>query len=192
MLTDLFILAITLSIDAFGIGITYGIRNIKVCIKSAILMFCICLILSVFSFYLGFTATSLFPDYLPKIIGCILLICMGIWVILQSIKPSNEISNIINKPELSDVDSSKTIDSKEAIGLGIAISIDSLVCGFGFSIMSDISFIFPILVAFFHVVMLTCGMIFGKKIKSISSFSPTILSRISGTLLILFGLFKIF
>lgn len=213
MLAHLLLFAITLSIDSFGVGITYGIRNTKISIVAKFLLFLIAFFVVLFSLSIGVLILPYLPTWFATLLGSFLLCLMGLWMIYQSFQPDKEIEakeksfapktiqffiksfgitvKIIRDPRLSDFDDSQMIDSKEAIYLGFAMSADSFVCGMGFSMIGNFSFLFPIFVAIFQLLFLSLGNYLGKKIKSISHLPPTIWSRISGFLLILLGILKI-
>ena len=108
-------------------------------------------------------------------------------MICQSFNSSNNFTEIINNPCISDFDNSKTIDLSEAIFLGFAMSADSLVCGIGFSISDGFTIIFPFFVALFQFLFLSFGFILGKKIKSIASLPPSFFSKLAGSILIFIG-----
>lgn len=99
---------------------------------------------------------------------------------------------IIKNPILSDFDASQTIDKKEAIYLGLAMSADSFVSSMGISMLGNFSILFPLLVATFQLVFLSFGNYFGKRITAVSHLSPSIWSRISGILLMLLSVLKLF
>lgn len=98
---------------------------------------------------------------------------------------------IIRDPSSSDFNNSNQIEAKEALYLGIALSIDSIGIGIGSSIMGLNTFIFPIAVACFQLFFLSFGSYFGKKIKDISNIPENIWGIISGILLIFVGISKI-
>ena len=191
MLSSLILFAITLSIDSLGVGITYGIRNIKVGTYEKLILFTMSFIIVLFSSSIGLIFLNFLPESFSNILGGFSLALMGIWIIWQTLKEDTGVVEILKDPSLSDFDGSQTIDSKEAIYLGFAMSADSLICGIGLSMMSNFSMLFPILVATFQLLFLSSGIVLGKKIKSISSFSPAIWSRIAGILLILLSIIKI-
>ncbi len=58
----------------------------------------------------------------------------------------------------------KKIDAKEAIYMGIALSIDSICVGICSSVIGYNSYIFPILVASFQLIFLSFGKLIGEKI----------------------------
>lgn len=98
---------------------------------------------------------------------------------------------IIRDPISSDFNNSNQIEAKEALYLGIALSIDSIGIGIGSSIMGLSPFIFPILVASFQLFFLSFGSYLGKRIKDISNIPENIWGIVSGILLIFVGISKI-
>ncbi len=99
---------------------------------------------------------------------------------------------IIRDPISSDLDGSKRIDWKEALYLGFALSLDSIGVGIGGSIVGINSIMFPILVAGFQLIFLSLGNFIGKKLISSISLPKNIWSVISGILLIVIGIYKLF
>ena len=190
MLSTLF-LAISSSIDSFGIGITYGIKNTKISLIGKIILYIIALIAAHFSIFFGDIIQKILPSFLEKIIGCLLLIIIGIYICFEALKSNKKTSNIFNNPISSDIDDSKTIDAKEAILLSIALSLDSLCIGIGGS-MTDINLsFFPLLVATFQFLFLNLGSYIGIKINRICKLPENIWSILSGVLLIAIGIFKL-
>lgn len=197
-LTYLF-LALSLSIDSIGIGITYGLRNTKIPIVSKIILFLISITFTTISLMLGNLITQILPDYIANFIGSFILIFIGIWILFQIfcddslfIKFFGIIIQIIKHPISSDLDNSKVIDWKEACFLGIALSIDSISVSIGSGITGLSSFLFPILVATFHIAFLFLGKFFGHKLNNIQKFPENICNIISGILLIIIGITRFF
>lgn len=98
---------------------------------------------------------------------------------------------IIKDPISSDIDNSNNIDTKESIYLGIALSIDSFCIGLGSSILGYNSLLFPVLVASFQLIFLSIGKILGEKMNKISKIPNNIWNLISGILLIIIGISRI-
>lgn len=212
-LTYLF-LALSLSIDSIGIGITYGLRNTRIPILSKLILFFISIFFTTISLMLGNLITKFLPDYIVTFIGSFILIFIGIWILFQifhtSTKKECSINSnepkiyslfikflgitiqIIKEPKSSDLDNSKIIDWKEACFLGIALSIDSISVSFGSGITGLSSFCFPILVASFHMLFLFIGKFLGHKISGIQKFPENICNIISGFLLIIIGITRLF
>lgn len=98
---------------------------------------------------------------------------------------------IIKNPISSDIDNSNIIDTKESIYLGIALSIDSFCIGIGSSILGLNSLLFPLLVASFQFIFLTIGKLLGEKVNKTSKIPNNIWNLISGILLIIIGISRI-
>lgn len=218
MLLNCLFLAISSSIDSLGIGITYGIKNTKIAIGAKSILFFISFIISIISIYFGNLLKFIFPDFLIHYLGSFLLILMGLFMCFQSIKVSKKeykIENdknlkisdtekiysffikclgitikIIKNPSSSDLDKSNVIDSKEALFLGLALSLDSFCIGIGFSMLNTFSIIFPLLTSCFQLFFLSLGNYCGKKLYSFSKLPDNIWSTISGILLIIIGFCK--
>lgn len=90
----------------------------------------------------------------------------------------------------SDFDKSNTIDLKETLFLGIALSLDSFCIGIGGGIINTNPILFPITVSIFQILFLSTGTYLGKKINNLCTLPENIWSIISATLLILIGFLK--
>lgn len=215
MLITYFILALSSSVDSLGIGITYGIRNTKISGIAKVILFISSVCITSISLFIGNAITSIFSNSFIAFIASFFLICMGIFVIYQALKNNDEnINNKVNKkdtktynffidflgitiqiirnPISSDLDGSKKIDWKEALYLGLALSIDSMCIGICSSIIGYSSFIFPIFVASFQLIFLCIGSFLGQKILSVSSVPDNIWNVLSGVLLICIGISRFF
>ena len=214
MLWNYIFLAFSSSIDSFGIGITYGLKNTKLSLLAKIILFSLSIFFTYCSLSIGTILSSFLSQSTSKFIGSIILICMGLWIFYQSFHKDDDVSidikieeekifrlfiqslgitiQIIRNPISSDLDNSKNIDAKESLFLGIALSIDSFGIGIGSSIIGINSFLFPILIATFQLCFLSLGSFIGKKISNSSYIPKNIWNQISGFLLILIGIFKIF
>ena len=217
MLLNYLFLAISSSIDSLGIGITYGIKNTKITIFAKCILFLVAFTISTISIYFGNFLKYLFPDIIIDYLGCFILICMGIFMCFQALKNNKKdlkihtdtnlndtekiysffikclgiTIKIIKNPSSSDFDKSNTIDSKEALFLGLALSLDSFCIGVGFSMINTFSFIFPLLISCFQLFFLSLGNYCGKKLYTFSKLPDNIWSIISGILLIMIGFCKI-
>ena len=149
------IMAFSLSIDAVGIGISYGIRGIKI---SAFAKFVICamsFLIILLSMFLGDILYSLVPKHIGQIIGSLILFILGFLIIFQGMKDKKEKINkkkektlhfiikplgisikIIQSPEFCDFNKSQVIEPLESVYLGIALSFDSIGVGMTSSIFN--------------------------------------------------------
>ena len=208
-------LAISSSIDSFGIGITYGIRNTKISNSAKLILFVISFIVSFFAVYFGDFLKDLLPDNIANYIGCCFLIFLGGFVCFQSFKKDtkNQVYDevfsepkiyrffikflgitiqIIKDPISSDLDKSNLIDGKEALFLGVALSLDSFAIGISSGILGIHSIIFPLIVSVFQLLFISLGNLIGSALNRFSKFPQSIWSIISGILLILIGIVKFF
>lgn len=185
------LLAISSSIDSLGIGITYGIKNTKISLVGNLILFIFSVLISYFSIFFGNLLQSIFPNFLTKLIGSFVLIFMGIYICIESLKNNKNNSNIFNNPISSDLDNSKTIDPKESVFLAIALSLDSLCIGICGSIVDINLTFFPILVSLFQIAFLSIGTFLGIHINKFYKLPQNLWSILSGILLILIGIFKL-
>ena len=219
MLINSFLLALSSSIDSFGIGITYGIKNTKISSMGKVVLFAISFLVSVLAIWFGDVVKNIFSDFVTKLIGSIILITMGIFICFQAIRKDKIKSapellfsepicenkekiysffidflgitiKIIKNPSSSDLDSSNSIDGKEALFLGFALSLDCFCIGVGGSIIGINSFLFPLFISIFQLVFLNFGNILGKKLYQLNNLPDNIWSIISGILLIFIGLLR--
>lgn len=227
------ILAISSSVDALGIGITYGIKKTKIILFAKIILFTISFTITMLSLWFGDILKNFLSYELAKFIGSFILICMGCFIFFQALKKDfskdcfDDIDNnykinsginsgidsgidseikiysffikflgitikIIKNPNSSDLDSSNYIDSKEAIFLGIALSLDCIGIGVGGSIVGINPILFPFLVSSLQLLFLNLGIVFGKKIDKIANFPDNLWAIISGLLLCIIGVIKFF
>ena len=117
LLSTLFILAISSSIDSLGIGITYGIKNTKLTFPAKFIIFIISFLISLSSLLFGNIIYCILPDNFINIFGNIILILMGLFILFNSFKNQNKNANygnckniknitlkIIKDPKYSDFD----------------------------------------------------------------------------------------
>lgn len=214
MLLAYVILAASVSIDALGIGVTYGLRNTKISGFAKIILFIISILITGFSVFVGNSISNIFSAGFTTFIGSVLLVVMGLFVIYQALMNKEKVNTdvkesepkiyrffieflgitiqIIRNPISSDLDGSKKIDVKEALYIGTCLSIDSFCVGICGSIIGYSSFLFPILVAAFQLFFLSLGRLLGEKIYSITNLPENIWNVLSGVLLICIGVSRFF
>ena len=211
MLINSLILALSSSIDSLGIGITYGIKNTKIAYMGKVGLFAISFSISILAVWFGDVMKNIFSDFTTKLMGNIILIAMGGFICFQAIH-KKEIKNktnkkdekiyhffidflgitikIIKNPSSSDLDSSNSIDSKEALFLGVALSLDCFCIGMGGSMIGVSPLLFPLFISIFQLVFLNMGHILGKKLYQLSDLPDNTWSVISGILLVFIGLLR--
>ena len=184
------LLAISSSIDSLGIGITYGIKKTKISKIGKIILFVISLVVTYISILFGNTIQYILPKFFTNFIGCLILICMGIYICFQALKKEKDSQNIFNNPISSDLNHSKVIEPKEALILAIALSLDSFCIGICGS-MTDINLnLFPFLVSILQLFFLSMGSYLGIHIRNFCKLPQNIWSIVSGFLLLFIGFLK--
>ncbi|MGL4790232.1 MAG: sporulation membrane protein YtaF [Anaerotignaceae bacterium] len=211
MVYKIIILALALSIDAFGAGLSLGVRNISISHPAKIIVFFQSVAITFLALLLGDTLKNILPSFLADYLGTFLLVTLGIWIIYNSKKKAKpKVSpKIVNKeikifikhfgitiqiaktPQSCDLDNSATIDTFEAIYLGFALSIDAFGAVTGAGLMGGFTNILPFLTAIIQIALLTLGTKTGKSLKSICSINNSMWSSLSGGLLIIMGIIYI-
>ena len=204
---QILLLAISLSIDAFVIGISYGFRKIFVPLSSKTIITFISFIVTGAATFLGNTLLIIMPFSLAKILGPTMLFVLGIFTILKAYKksknaaPSISRSNdslfditkkIIDDPESCDFNKSSKIDTPESFYLGFALSVDSICTGISSAISGLSSILLPISAALFQFVFLSAGCFAAKKFSSILLIDEKYFSIISGLILIILSGIRLF
>jgi len=184
MILRYIVLALSASIDALSLGITYGIKKTKMSKTANILIFMIVLCCSTIAILVGHFLSLLLSPNFSVILGSSLLILLGWYNISKGLKKTNAFINF-------DVDNSNYIDNKEAIALGLAVAVDASCVSMGAGIIGYISFILPVFMAVFHTFFVNCGNFVAKSVVEKLNVPSNILSIFSGILLVLIGISRI-
>lgn len=207
MIFQLLILALALSIDAFGIGVSYGIRKINFKITSLFVISFIAFLFSSVSIFFGSIIASIFSDKITSFISILILVMLGLFIIKKALDDNEEEKklpsidkehknicsvfikslgitiNIIKTPYICDIDKSLKIEPKEAFFLGIALSLDSIATSIYVSSFKSYSLLFPIFIVIFQLTFLLLGTFLGKKTR-LKLLDENKISIISGITLI--------
>ncbi len=200
------LLTLSLSLDSLGIGLTYGLRNIRLPFLAKAIMSLVSFFITLTTVSIGVALLKIIPAGVTSVISLIILVATGVWVILQSFKPKPEertqptVHNIIIKslgltiqiirdPKSGDMDNSSSIEPVEALYIGTALSLDSIGAGIAAAAFS-FSLAIPFSVALGQFLMLSVGHKMGQKISSIKMDSR-VFSVTAGVLLIFIGLLRV-
>ena len=206
------IFAVALSIDALGIGLSYGIRKIKISVLAKAIICGISVLFTEVALLIGSAALYMLPAEVSRFIGSGMLVLLGLFIIFEAIfkKEKNEercskekISSfslkhigitikIIKDPVLCDFNKSANIDPLEAVYLGVALSIDSFGVGIGSAATGVNSIFIPIFVGAFQILFLCIGCFLGKKIYKNSRMDSKVFVLISGVLIIALAIVRAF
>lgn len=178
---ELFLLALAISLDAFGVILCIGI-NKGITLKSSIIFV---FSFGFFQFFLSFlggyigTILNKYIVPIPTIVGGLIIIIVGILMITEGFKEKEE-SIFLNKIMY--------------LILGVSVSIDALVIGFTtLSYINNLFYLFmsSLFMGLIATIICSLGIILSKYIKKISIIS-SYADYIGGIILILFGLKMLF
>lgn len=200
--TGILLLVIAVSIDGFGVGISYGIQKIKVPLL-AVLMIVFCSGLTVFmAMILGDMIKSFLSPVFSEKLGGVLLILLGIFT-LQNIIRSNkkkeatvenatklqDMKKVLRFPVQADLDRSGNISISEAAILGIALALDAFGAGIAASLLDYSAVITAILVAIMSGAFLIFGLRLGLLLAKYNDIQ--FFTYLPSLLLITIGLFNL-
>lgn len=207
---QLVILSVALSIDGYGVGVSLGMRGMKIPLKSIIVIsICSAISLGVAMLIGEFIAQHVSHDAAEKT-GGIILILLGIWLVYQFFKKEKDsletqskekiifnyeikslgvVISILQKPTDVDFDKSGTINGVEALVLGIALSLDAFGAGIGAAMIGIAPLVLAASIGFMSSIFIWSGLQSGK-ILSKSRLVKN-LSFLPGVLLILIGFLKL-
>lgn len=201
------LIAVAANLDNLGVGIAYGIQNIRVSLWANIIIAAISFAAAWLSGMAGEVIRFYLSPQTANIIGAIMLSAVGIWVTAQPIITAIrenyplvdlKISNtriyvgpteILAYPERVDIDNSRDVSCWEAVLLGIALSINAMAGGFDAGVVGIPYQCVSLFVGIFSFITVFLGCYFGKKYAAepLGKYATVI----SGTLLILIGLHQI-
>lgn len=180
--------AISSSIDNFGVGISYGIRNIRIGFLSNLTIAGICFLLSEIGIYFGQLLSTILPGIFSVLVGALLLLAIGIRIILlaaprkkrTTATPSEmgastqSIKGILQNPEVADFDKSGEIGLAEAFILGIALAANAVTNGLSAGLIGLSPHAISITAAIGSFITVWAGVALGGKVASVRIGSFTI------------------
>lgn len=183
------LLIAAVSADGFACAVGIGSAGIKIPARSAAVISLTGTVFLALSVAFADIISGFFPQTLCAVMSSLLLILLGVFNLCNGIirKRSSEDSPIamLFDGTKADVDHSKTISCREALGLAVLLSADSLVTGVSVG-LGDIS-LPPLIAASFVIGFLSvaAGGYIGKKIVYTGSIN---LQWICGIILIVIAL----
>ncbi|MFC2947325.1 sporulation membrane protein YtaF [Virgibacillus sediminis] len=187
--TGLFLLVIAVSLDGLGVGITYGMRKIKVPVAALMIIMLCSGVIVLLSMVIGHTLSSFISQEMTRNIGGGILIFLGLFSLYNSVKPEKEdtgssqniLSSVLATPDKADLDHSGIISPGEALLLGAALALDAFGAGIGASMLGYSPILTAGLVAFMSGMFLFSGMRLGlflsrsKRLQRMTFLPPVLL-----------------
>ena len=201
------ILAVAISIDGFNVGITYGLQGITLGWLSILIIS----LTSMFAIFLTGNMGILITNYISintaEIIGSIILIMMGCWLLYITYRDNGRMKNklkefninfkiksfnimikILKEPKEADIDHSGSIGNKEAVFLGITLALDAMGAGLGAGLNGISIKYLAFFIGIINYSFITGGYFLGKKLEN--KFPPHF-EFYPGLIIILLGLIKL-
>nr|MDH3099078.1 sporulation membrane protein YtaF [Bacillus velezensis] len=133
-------LAVSSSIDNLGVGMSYGIRKIKISHASNMMIAFICFVFSYIGIYFGKWISAVLPGFLPVLLAAFILSVIGIRIILLAVPrktarvgasgKKGRFAGLLRKiRRRTDADGSGEIGILESMVLGVAVSANALTNG---------------------------------------------------------------
>jgi putative sporulation protein YtaF len=208
-IVSLLLLAFAVSLDSFSVGFTYGLRNVKIPLKSIITIAICSAGVLIVAMTIGEVLGEILPEEIAGKLGGFILILLGAWILYQFFRPEpietpNDdektlinleiqslgiVINILKKPMSADFDRSGTITGIEAIMLGMALSLDAFGAGIGAAMLGFSPFALAIAAAIMSSTFVFAGMRAGIFLSGYSWVQK--ISFLPGLLLIIVGIFKL-
>lgn len=201
------LLVLSLCVDALVASFAYSTTKIKIPVVSSIILTAISTLFLMISIALGSLIQGLIKDDVAHIICFIILFLLGFLRLFEgllknylnkkALSPHNiEVTlfnfklvlNVYADVTLADLDHSKSLSTKEALYLGIALSLDSLIVGFGAALAPISFFEVTLFSIIFNFLAIALGSFIGSKCAEKIDID---LSWISGLILIVLSLLKL-
>lgn len=174
------IFALSANIDNIVIGISYGLKKIKISLKDNLIIAFFTSIATLFSMYAGNIVNIFLNQSVENLLGGALLISLGIFSLIK---------DLIKKDDRSEISNIKKISIPELFTLILTLSSNNVATGIAASI-SGINIIYGVIFTFiFCNIFMYIGNKIGNKIKNkkIENLSTVI----SSLLLIFLGILTI-
>ena len=205
MICAIMLFSLALSVDGFGVGLSYGMQNIRID-RLPFLVICLSSAVAVtVSMLIGNIVASFLPLARAQQFGAITLIIVGGWLFIQNltlnIMPARKVFefktpnlrfviNILREPGQADFDRSGVIDIKEAFFLGLALAMDAFGAGFAAALSGFDLLLTPLAVAVAKLILVSAGQWIGthfalNKVNGMASLIP-------GCIIMSLGLLNIF
>lgn len=192
--------SVSSSIDNLGIGISYGIRGIRIAHLSNLIIALICFVFSEAGILFGKWLSVVLPGAMPTLIGALLLFVIGIRIVLLTIPRKNRVSgeeskSIFKNPELADIDKSGDIGFVESVSLGIALSSNAVTNGLSAGLLGFSPHVISLAAAIASYLTVWAGVALGRKMAAIrvgSLHAGQLGTMISGVILVVIAVHSLF
>jgi putative sporulation protein YtaF len=200
----LILLAIATSLDSLGVGIAYGLSGTRVRLSAHVCISSVMMAITWTAVACGNQISRFLPDWVTHLLSAAFFVGVGIWILAplarntwhkrgsaHANRPDHPptLAEVLDNPELADRDASRDIDVREALLLGVALSLNNIGGGVSAGMIHISPFGMASWSVFFNVVCLVGGHALGKKLSGtrLSSYAQLL----SGLLMIAVGLYEL-
>lgn len=176
---EAFVITLVISIDSFVATFAYGSNRTKIPFFLINIINIICFVVLAVALFSGSFISYYVPEEITILVSSLILFILGLYRIIDSFGTMLEDNKTKNKPGRKK--KRRTISLVEAVSLGIALSLDAIVIGFGIA-LGDINIIMILMVALIvGFIAKLSGYYIGEKIASRLSMN---ISWVGGVILI--------
>ncbi|MCM3153667.1 manganese efflux pump [Priestia megaterium] len=156
--------ALSSSIDNFGVGISYGVRKVRIKWLSNLLIAAICFLFSMVGITFGRWILTILPGVFHVIVAVVLLTLIGIRIILLVGSQRNNGSDELDSSGQENV---RYIEWIESSVLGVALSANALTNGLGAGLLGLSPLAISLTSAFGSFITVWLGVMVGKKAANV-------------------------
>jgi putative sporulation protein YtaF len=200
-LIKLLTIVLAVSIDGFGVGITYGMRKMKITLPALLIIMTCSGTIVWLSMSLGQLIRGLISPAFTDLLGGLIFIFLGLFVLFTHVKEIlgwsyfnrhvfSPFTRLLRHPQQADRDFSGTISSGEALVLGVALAMDAFGAGLAASIIGYPVILMIVCIATMSGFFLFSGVTLGHVLAKSKAFEK--LSLLPPLLLITIGVFNLF
>lgn len=157
--------AVSSSVDNLAVGISYGIRDIRIVLGKNLLIAVICFFMSIAGISFGVWLTTILPGIVPVIAGAFLLFVIGIRIIILAIPRKKEAT--MNRDNLQYSEKFGEIGWGEAAFLGVALSANALTNGLGAGLLGFSPLAISLTAAIGSYISVWAGVNLGYKLAAV-------------------------
>lgn len=204
------LLGFAVSMDGFVAGMAYGLKNIRMPFTSVTIVGIVTMTGTAIAMLCAYSLGKFINTQVAIIVGAGLLIMLGLWSLFQQYLTKNITSyemdgevtvrkltfslgqlvvSIMAKPETADIDRQGSINSLEAVFLGVALALDAMVATFGATLMGGMPIYTPLAVGIIHMICISSGCYSSKRF--VSEHLKKRFPYLPGTILIILGLLRL-
>lgn len=210
------LLAVILSIDCLGVGLSYGMRHMILPWYGRVIISCCSGVAIAVSMFLGRLLEGLLPGEQIHLFGESMLVALGVFFLLRSIMELRRetleqaepdrckaeqplfqwqipgldvIIRIMHNPQHADLDQSGQINGKEALWLGFALAMDSFGAGVFIALMGFSILWVSVCTLAFAYLLVTLGYRWGAHAGENPAYNK--LKLVPGIMLITLGMIRI-